>query len=130
MDCIAGMKDFPDQYFDLAIVDPPYGDAGAGGGYCRFTPGGWFSRYKDVGSVRREIPQVRQGGSGGGMTKNPYPEQEEPGQRNTAKKSPRGTWPLEKNTSKSFSASHAIRLSGAETILNCRRHGVSWYGGS
>ena len=32
MDCIAGMKEFPDQYFDLAIVDPPYGDAGAGGG--------------------------------------------------------------------------------------------------
>ena len=25
MDCMAGMKEFPDQYFDLAIVDPPYG---------------------------------------------------------------------------------------------------------
>lgn len=24
-DCVAGMKDFPDNYFDLAIVDPPYG---------------------------------------------------------------------------------------------------------
>ena len=32
MDCIAGMKEFPDNYFDLAVVDPPYGDAGAGGG--------------------------------------------------------------------------------------------------
>ena len=25
MDCIQGMKEFPDKYFDLAIVDPPYG---------------------------------------------------------------------------------------------------------
>ena len=25
MDCMDGMKDFPDKYFDLAVVDPPYG---------------------------------------------------------------------------------------------------------
>ena len=25
MDCMEGMKQFPDQFFDLAIVDPPYG---------------------------------------------------------------------------------------------------------
>ena len=25
MDCMEGMKAFPDKYFDLAIVDPPYG---------------------------------------------------------------------------------------------------------
>lgn len=25
MDCMKGMKEFPDNYFDLAIVDPPYG---------------------------------------------------------------------------------------------------------
>lgn len=25
MDCMEGMKQFPDNYFDLAIVDPPYG---------------------------------------------------------------------------------------------------------
>ena len=28
MDCMEGMKQFPDKYFDLAIVDPPYGDGG------------------------------------------------------------------------------------------------------
>ena len=28
MDCMQGMKEFPDGYFDLAIVDPPYGDGG------------------------------------------------------------------------------------------------------
>ena len=31
MDCIEGMKQFPDKYFDLAIVDPVYGDATKGG---------------------------------------------------------------------------------------------------
>lgn len=25
MDCMQGMKEFPDKYFDLAIIDPPYG---------------------------------------------------------------------------------------------------------
>lgn len=25
MDCMGGMKQFPDKFFDLAIVDPPYG---------------------------------------------------------------------------------------------------------
>ena len=26
MDCMQGMKEFPDKFFDLAIIDPPYGD--------------------------------------------------------------------------------------------------------
>ena len=25
MDCMEGMKEFPNKYFDLAVVDPPYG---------------------------------------------------------------------------------------------------------
>ncbi|HQU40991.1 MAG TPA: hypothetical protein PLI89_14060 [Chitinophagales bacterium] len=25
MDCIEGMKQYPDKHFDLAVVDPPYG---------------------------------------------------------------------------------------------------------
>lgn len=25
MDCMAAMKKIPDHYFDLAVVDPPYG---------------------------------------------------------------------------------------------------------
>lgn len=25
MDCMQGMKEYPDKYFDLAVVDPPYG---------------------------------------------------------------------------------------------------------
>ena len=25
MDCLKGMKQYPDKWFDLAVVDPPYG---------------------------------------------------------------------------------------------------------
>ena len=25
IDCMIGMKQYPDKYFDLAVVDPPYG---------------------------------------------------------------------------------------------------------
>lgn len=28
MDCMEGMREFPDKYFELAIVDPPYGVGG------------------------------------------------------------------------------------------------------
>lgn len=31
MDCMEGMKQFPDKFFDLAIVDPVYGDVKQGG---------------------------------------------------------------------------------------------------
>ena len=31
MDCMEGMSSFPDKYFDLAIVDPVYGDVTRGG---------------------------------------------------------------------------------------------------
>lgn len=26
-DCLPAMREYPDGYFDLAVVDPPYGDA-------------------------------------------------------------------------------------------------------
>lgn len=29
MDCIEGMRQFPDKFFDLAVVDPPYGNIDA-----------------------------------------------------------------------------------------------------
>ncbi len=42
MDCMEGMKQFPDKYFELAIVDPPYGI-----GDKKLTSGGtWASKYK------------------------------------------------------------------------------------
>ena len=39
-DCMIGMARYPDKYFDLAIVDPPYGGGGAafGGRFDRYRP--------------------------------------------------------------------------------------------
>lgn len=46
MDCMEGMKQFPDKYFDLAVVDPPYGIGMDGGnvgykGFNNFTKKDW-----------------------------------------------------------------------------------------
>lgn len=41
-DCMEVMKEYPDGYFDLAVVDPPYGAGFADDG-CN----GWFKKYKD-----------------------------------------------------------------------------------
>ena len=47
MDCMKGMKEFPDKFFDLAIVDPPYGGGFTEGGGCQ----GWFSKYHQNGNT-------------------------------------------------------------------------------
>jgi site-specific DNA-methyltransferase (adenine-specific) len=39
-DCMEAMKEMPDKAFDLAIVDPPYGDTLVQGGYCAGKGGG------------------------------------------------------------------------------------------
>ena len=55
IDCMEGMREFPDKYFDLAIVDPPYGDGGGtwsngerfGERFDRYrnnTEGGWHGK--------------------------------------------------------------------------------------
>ena len=46
MDCMEGMKQFPDKYFELAIVDPPYGIGMDGGnvgykGFNNLAKKGW-----------------------------------------------------------------------------------------
>jgi len=55
MDCIEGMKQFPDKFFDLAIVDPPYGigydgakqTSGSHGGRKAHEFKGWDSKIPD-----------------------------------------------------------------------------------
>jgi site-specific DNA-methyltransferase (adenine-specific) len=49
-DCLSGMKRFPDKYFDLAVVDPPYGiNIAASGsiGRDKFTPKNWDEKIPD-----------------------------------------------------------------------------------
>ena len=142
MDCVEAMKRFPDGFFDLAIVDPPYGDgnSGIGGGYA----------------VRRMVQPIQNGGTGSGTgstdTRNwnrfaggttfrkymrggahsgePSKEQAEHGRKNTAKKSLRGTLPQGKSIFRSFSAFHAIKSFGEEITSIYRRRGAFWYGES
>ncbi len=76
LDCMAGMKQFPDKYFALAVVDPPYGIGEDGGknrhGYAKqkngskiFVPDGgyvkkqWDSRPPDK-EYFRELFRVSQ----------------------------------------------------------------------
>lgn len=60
MDCVEGMKQFPDKYFDLAIVDPPYG--GGSDEYDATTQryGGRFSKY-----FEKDKPQIDVDRTGG-----------------------------------------------------------------
>ena len=54
-DCLEYMKTLPDKAFDLAIVDPPYGDALSDfkrSDKSRF--GGHFDKYKECGHAERE----------------------------------------------------------------------------
>ena len=45
MDCMVGLKEFPDKFFDLAIVDPPYGDKVGGHGYKSNCMSGGVAKY-------------------------------------------------------------------------------------
>ena len=53
-DCMDVMRQYPDKYFDLAVVDPPYGSGG--GTYVNGTRfGGLFDRYKQDNPDRRQV---------------------------------------------------------------------------
>lgn len=108
-DCMDLLREMPDKSFDLAIVDPPYGDAKIGGGG------------KALEQVRTEIRSIQTNHATSGLSRvdsrdtngnyPPYPSvgQEELGRRSTPKKLLAGTWPPAKNTSKNFSGSRSIR---------------------
>jgi DNA modification methylase len=49
MDCIVGMKHYPDKYFDLAVVDPPYGIGEDGKGKSRHRNYQVFTEFESKG---------------------------------------------------------------------------------
>lgn len=51
MDCMEALREFPDGFFELAVVDPPYGD---GGGYM-----------DERGTIRAAVRQVPEPYCGG-----------------------------------------------------------------
>ena len=54
MDCMEAMKEFPDKFFDLAVVDPPYGDG------CSQSCNVERERERDEESVEQVRAAVRQ----------------------------------------------------------------------
>lgn len=72
-DCMDWMRDRPDGYYDLAVVDPPYGDGGgkfANSNGCRF--GERFKRYGEftpptgLQQVRGLVECLQESGKTGG----------------------------------------------------------------
>lgn len=130
VDCMEYMRKLPDKAFDLAVVDPPYGD-GNGGSAKRF--GGMFgavygentrAHVADAHERERETAHrsitdsaeysisTRVARTGGTWA------------AKFGKKSWRGMLPQRRSIFKSFSASHATRSFGAETIFLFRRRAV------
>ena len=130
MDCMEYMRTLPDKAFDLAIVDPPYGD-GNGGSAKRF--GGMFgavygenTRARIADAHERERERERERETRRSITDSAeYSISTKVNQmKRAAKKSWRGMLPQRRSIFKSFSASHATRSFGAETIFLCRRRAV------
>lgn len=123
MDCMELMKRYPDNYFQLAVVDPPYGEgksarSDSSGGTWKRTDGsrfgGHFDRYNPT------VQNVR-----GGVQKYPAPEQAADGRQSTLKKSWLGTTRQAKNISMNCFAFPNNRSSGAEITLDFRRQDAS-----
>lgn len=123
MDCMEYMRTLPDKSFDLAIVDPPYGD-GNGGSAKRF--GGMFGAVygentrahvadaHERETARRSITDSAEDSISAKVNQ----------MKRAAKKSWRGMLPQRRSIFKSLSASHATRSFGAEIIFLCRRRAV------
>ena len=143
MDCMAAMKQFPDGFFDLAIVDPPYGDGGGssqvlnvsangstatairkiGGGCIDHLHSSQRKRERERRQADGTTPSdsgrktaiTRHGGTWAGKF---------------AKKSFRGTSRRGRTTSRNFSVSHVTRSSGAQITFSFRRPETLSYGTS
>lgn len=130
MDCMEYMRSLPDKAFDLACVDPPYGDgkASAGGGTTdsegvstdtkqpsrlRFHKGRWNKYLPSENTPPPRSTKLRVGGRTyrylPPQTEEELQEQAGHGLKNSAKKSSRGTLPQIKSISTNSFASHAIK---------------------
>ena len=98
MDCMEAMKQFPDGFFDLAIVDPPYG-----GGYRQDDDGATTLRggaptgsVKSAGAGGSALSAIISATRTGGTWATKYRD------RRRAAASRTGTWHRRRNTSASW----------------------------
>ena len=124
-DCMEGMKRYPDKYFDLAVVDPPYGGGCSQSVHVerereRESCGADSDHTKD-GTVPASaeglistISAYRTGGQWAAKYR----------QRTRRRISDIGISRRSRNTLMSWRGSASIKLYGAETISDCRRRGA------
>lgn len=126
MDCMEAMKRFPDKYFDLAVVDPPYGDACSQNGNVERER----ERAEAVEQVRRSVRQVQDGADTdrartvGSRTEHGVMRTGGTWAAKYAKKLLRGMLRRSKSILRSCFASHEIRLYGGAITSRCRRQDV------
>ena len=147
MDCLEAMKQMPDNAFDLAVVDPPYGDGSqvvqVERERERETGRGTASVEDSTGTSRppaqfQTAARERERDADGTGKERTADSQTERGVMRTGgtwaekytKKSSRGTSRRGQSILRNCSASHETRLYGAATIFLYRRQGVFWYGES
>lgn len=56
LDCMEYMRTLPDNAFDIAVVDPPYGAGFTEGGGCK----GWFAKYHQDSSQSLNVERERE----------------------------------------------------------------------
>lgn len=110
-DCMEYMRTLPDNAFDLAICDPPYG-------------GGNDGEINGGGQIRGKVREVQVNHAfGGRFERYNYPPTTE-----KRKTEYRGTSHRQRTTSRSCSGCQGIRLYGERTTSRCHRQGASWCG--
>ena len=114
MDCMEGMKQFPDKYFDLAVVDPPYG-----GGNTLSEGGGVLEPL--LAKVRQVQASITNGRTSENRTEHGVMRTGGTWARKFGKKLLRGTQHRRKNTLMNSFVSHGTRLSGAAIIFRYHR---------
>ena len=133
IDCMEYMRTMPDNAFDLAVVDPPYGTADETEENAKRELGAHF-----VGRGRsKKYAEIYEGQDARSQSVQVERERERERPRYNvtrtggtwaekyAKKSSRGTLPQRKSILMSFFASHAIKSSGVATTSRFRRRGAS-----
>lgn len=115
-DCMDYLRDMPDKCIDLAIVDPPYGDAlQMGGGVAEIRRSVRSVQEADTDRERTAATRTGHGVVRTGGRTNRYEK---------TKKLSRGTLRRNKIILSICFASHGIRLYGAEITLLCRLQDV------
>lgn len=124
MDCMDGMREFPDGYFELAIVDPPYGDGGGGSAERR------DSEADSTDTAGRVPRQDLRGGYDQNGTSRTDCEKDKPRRiggtwaAKFGKKLFRGTSPRINRILTNCSAFHRTRLSGGAITSNYPQRAV------